>query len=112
MSENIERREYMTPGLNPPISHYCDAVSFCVKAFGRRPSATPEPARTGRHPKAFTQADFGSSPGTGHPKTEAEASAVDLLPTHQPPVFGLPTLWLAGAGWYDSVAAHPGQLCR
>jgi len=22
------RREYSIPGLNPPISHYCDAVSF------------------------------------------------------------------------------------
>lgn len=30
-----------------------------LEAFGRRPSARSEPARTGRHPKPFTRADIG-----------------------------------------------------
>jgi reactive intermediate/imine deaminase len=25
---DTQKIEYMTPGLNPPISHYCDAVGF------------------------------------------------------------------------------------
>jgi 2-iminobutanoate/2-iminopropanoate deaminase len=27
-NQNAVRREFSIPGLNPPISHYCDAVSF------------------------------------------------------------------------------------
>lgn len=28
MSQNSQRQEISIPGLNPPISHYCDAVRF------------------------------------------------------------------------------------
>jgi 2-iminobutanoate/2-iminopropanoate deaminase len=28
MTDNAKRKEFSVPGLNPPISHYCDAVQF------------------------------------------------------------------------------------
>ena len=28
MTGNAKRKEFSVPGLNPPISHYCDAVAF------------------------------------------------------------------------------------
>ena len=28
MTGNAKRKEFSVPGLNPPISHYCDAVQF------------------------------------------------------------------------------------
>ena len=28
MTDHTERKEFSVPGLNPPISHYCDAVQF------------------------------------------------------------------------------------
>src|SRR5262245_65328852 len=28
MTDHAKRKEFSVPGLNPPISHYCDAVQF------------------------------------------------------------------------------------
>ena len=49
-----------------PIAHGPEPRLPPLEAFGRRPSARSEPARTGRHPKPFTLADIGVPPKTGY----------------------------------------------
>ncbi len=33
MTGSAKRKEFSVPGLNPPISHYCDAVAFGILLF-------------------------------------------------------------------------------
>ena len=49
-----------------PIAHGPGRRFLPWRLFGRRPSAHSEPARTGRHPKPFTQSDVGALPISRH----------------------------------------------
>lgn len=53
------------PRAEIPIAHGPGPRLPPLEAFGRRPSARSEPARTGRHPKPFTMPDIGPLPESG-----------------------------------------------